>query len=397
MVIAQENAMFKLLPDEPAQRLRMTRFLIALASYALAVGSLFALMALNAVLIPIDPTALKIFTLALAIFNLIFYIVLRSGLNQRLPDPSLTRVQIAVAIISLTFLMYHAYDLRPLMIIFYPAILLFGQLRLNTRQLLKMSLFAILCFTAMAGLLLMRHREQTDSYLLLMELLLLIVILPWYALIGGYMSRLRQQVRNTNRQLEQALEAINEIAIRDDLTQVYNRRYLMQLLTRQKNITDRGGHPFAVCLLDLDLFKRINDTFGHQAGDVVLTTLTEQLGKHMRNIDFLGRYGGEEFLLVLVDTNLAGALEVAERVRSLVMELRFPGLDGVQVTISAGVAEYEAGESIDQLLERADRALYQAKNEGRNRVLAIAQSASGEERIVSMQLRHSNGNGAQIR
>jgi|GEM_PF-2173978 len=226
--------MSKLLPDEPAQRLRMTRFLIALASYALGVGSLFALMALNTALIPIDPTALKLFTLALAVFNLIFYILLRSGLNQRLPDPSLTRAQIAVAIITLTFLMYHANDLRPLMIIFYPAILMFGQLRLNTRQLLEMSLFAILCFLVMAILLLTRHREQIDSYLLFMELLLLMVILPWYALIGGYMSRLRQRVRNTNRQLEQALEAINEIAIRDDLTQVYNRRYMMQLLTRQK-------------------------------------------------------------------------------------------------------------------------------------------------------------------
>lgn len=389
--------MFKLLPDEPAQRLRMTRFLIALASYALGIGILLALKTLNAAMIPIDPMALKIFILALAVFNLIFYILLRSGLNQRLPDPSLTRAQIAVAMITLTFLMYHAQDLRPLMIIFYPAILLLGQLRLNTRQLLEMSLFAIICFMVMTVLLLTRQPEQTDSYLLFMELLLLMGILPWYALIGGYMSRLRQRVRDTNRELQQALAAMEEIATRDDLTQVYNRRYMMQLLTRQKNVTDRGGHPFAVCLLDLDLFKRINDTFGHQAGDVVLTTLTDQLSKHMRSIDFLSRYGGEEFLLVLVDTNLAGALEVAERVRSLVMELRFPGLDGVQVTISAGIAEYEPGETIDQLLERADKALYQAKNEGRNRVLAIAQSVSGEERIVSMQLRHNNGNGTQIR
>ncbi len=375
--------MFKFLPDEPVQRLRMSRFLIVLASYMLGVIGLYVVASLNASLVPLDRMALKVFTLILIVFNLIFYILLRTGLNKRLPDPSLTRAQISVAILALTFLMYHANDLRPLMIIFYPAILVFGQLRLNTRQMLETSAFAIVCFMTMAALLLTRHPDQTNSYLLLMELLLLMVILPWYALIGGYMSRLRQQVRNTNRQLKQTLADINEIAIRDDLTQVYNRRHLMQLLNRQKNLTDRGDHPFAVCLLDLDLFKRINDTYGHQAGDTVLVTVTEQLGRHMRSIDFLGRYGGEEFLLVLVDTDLHGALEVAERVRKLIGQLKFPGLDGVHATVSAGIAEYKTGETIDELLERADRALYQAKKAGRNCVHAITYTATGEERTIS--------------
>lgn len=383
MAAPLKQAMFKLLPEEPVQRLRMSRFLIVLASYSLGIAGLYVLASLNAALVPLDRTALKVFTLALIVFNLIFYVLLRTGLNKRLPDPSLTRAQISVAILALTFLMYHANDLRPLMIIFYPAILVFGQLRLNTRQMLETSAFAIVCFMSMAALLLTRHPDQTDSYLLFMELLLLMVILPWYALIGGYMSRLRQQVRNTNRQLEQALADINEIAIRDDLTQVYNRRHLMQLLNRQKNLTDRGDHPFAVCLLDLDLFKRINDTYGHQAGDTVLVTVTEQLGRHMRSIDFLGRYGGEEFLLVLVDTDLQGALEVAERVRKLVGQLKFPGLDGVHATVSAGIAEYQPGETIDELLERADRALYQAKKAGRNCVHAITYTATGEERTIS--------------
>jgi len=169
--------------------------------------------------------------------------------------------------------------------------------------------------------------------------------------------------------LKQALSTINELAIRDELTGSHNRRFLLGLVDREKERSDRNGRPFCLCLFDLDFFKRINDSHGHAAGDAVLRAFAAAVQGQIRATDAFGRYGGGEFLLMLPETPAPDAVVLAERVRRVVAALRcvHEGRE-IAMTVSVGVAEYRLGEASAQAIARADEALYGAKSLGRNRV-----------------------------
>jgi diguanylate cyclase (GGDEF)-like protein len=169
--------------------------------------------------------------------------------------------------------------------------------------------------------------------------------------------------------LEQALEIINELAIRDELTGSHNRRHLIKLIEIERERTARLGHLFCLCLLDIDFFKRINDTYGHSAGDIVLREFARTVQHQIRETDSFGRYGGEEFLLMLPETRIDEAFRMAERVRISVEKIGFHALPDLATTVSIGVAEFRPGESIAQTVARADEALYLAKSGGRNCVV----------------------------
>jgi diguanylate cyclase (GGDEF)-like protein len=173
--------------------------------------------------------------------------------------------------------------------------------------------------------------------------------------------------------LEQALKIINELAIRDELTGSHNRRHLIRLIENEKERAARLGGMFCLCLLDIDHFKRINDTYGHQAGDAVLREFAATVQRQIRESDSFGRYGGEEFLLMLPETSIDEARALAERVRANIAGLGFPDLPDLAVTVSIGVAQYLVDEPIAQTVARADEALYQAKSGGRNRVVCYGQ------------------------
>jgi diguanylate cyclase (GGDEF)-like protein len=174
--------------------------------------------------------------------------------------------------------------------------------------------------------------------------------------------------------LEQALGTINELAIRDELTGVHNRRYLLGLIEKEKERSDRNGRAFCLCLLDIDFFKRVNDTWGHSAGDTVLRAFAGTVQGLVRGSDSFGRYGGEEFLLMLPETPAADAMVLAERVRAAIEKMRCQdGGSEIALTVSIGVAEYRMGEAIGLAVGRADEALYLAKSSGRNRVVCHGQ------------------------
>jgi diguanylate cyclase (GGDEF)-like protein len=178
--------------------------------------------------------------------------------------------------------------------------------------------------------------------------------------------------------LERALKVINELAIRDELTGSHNRRHLIKLIESEKERTALLGGQFCLCLLDIDFFKRINDTYGHNAGDTVLRQFALTVQGKIRDGDSFGRYGGEEFLLMLPDTGEQDAVVLAERVRVAIDELTFAAIsEDLHVTVSIGIAEFCAGESIGQTVARADEALYVAKSSGRNRILRYGQEPEG--------------------
>jgi diguanylate cyclase (GGDEF)-like protein len=185
--------------------------------------------------------------------------------------------------------------------------------------------------------------------------LVLATVLVWFSFMGGYVHDLRRRLRESGF---------------DRLTGIYNRGRVLDVLAREKIRCDRGAGPLCVCLVDVDQLKDINDTHGHQSGDLALQCVARIARDELRVIDFLGRYGGDEFLLVLVQTRLDGARECAERIRRRIAVSDCVGNDAQRqgVTVCVGVAQHSHSESLQATLQRADAALYRAKIAGRNQV-----------------------------
>lgn len=177
-----------------------------------------------------------------------------------------------------------------------------------------------------------------------------------------------RELERTLERLRAANEVIERLARTDPLTHLVNRRGLEEAIAHERDRTERTGEPLSVVALDLDHFKRVNDTWGHAVGDRVLAAVGEALRAGVRPYDVAARVGGEEFLLVLPATRRERAADVAERLRARVSQLVVEGLPE-RVTSSAGVAEHVRGETTEALLARADVALYEAKRLGRNRVV----------------------------
>jgi diguanylate cyclase (GGDEF)-like protein len=188
----------------------------------------------------------------------------------------------------------------------------------------------------------------------------LIVALTIFIVLGE-MSR-----RSAFGRLKLAHEQIRELAVRDALTGIYNRRYIWDEMGSAQNLAKQGEATFSVCLMDLDKFKNINDTYGHEMGDTVLKKVAAHLQSQIRVGDICARYGGEEFLCLLNNTNKENAFVFADRLRQTVSELVF---DQLKVSISVGVTQYLDGEDFSKTVARADEGLYEAKANGRNRVI----------------------------
>jgi len=170
------------------------------------------------------------------------------------------------------------------------------------------------------------------------------------------------------RDLTKQREA-EKMAVTDPLTNIYNRRKFSQLLDQEIERVERYKRSLAVVLLDIDHFKRINDTFGHDAGDSVLKKISRLIKGNIRSVDTLARYGGEEFVIILPETNLKKAMIVAERIRKVIESKSFFKVG--HITISAGVSIFEKGDNKQTIVKKADRGLYIAKREGRNRVCIL--------------------------
>lgn len=170
-------------------------------------------------------------------------------------------------------------------------------------------------------------------------------------------------------ELKKKNSILEVLSIRDELTLLYNRRYALKRLDEEIERANRYNHIFSCIMIDIDYFKKVNDTFGHPVGDIALKNLGELLRKNLRAVDIAARCGGEEFLIILPETGLSGAEAAAEKLRKLVeCGGCSDGLpEGHKLTISLGIAEYPThGNSRDKLVKAADKALYSAKDAGRN-------------------------------
>ncbi|HTE16267.1 MAG TPA: GGDEF domain-containing protein [Burkholderiales bacterium] len=358
---------FSLIPKNNAQQaLRLRRYFFALLT------SLLVLFFLAVVHIHgyMDWEGLRWSATGMFICIVIFYVLFRSGLNLRFRDPSLTSAQMLSAFFVTTMAAFYIENeargviLPVLLMIFY-----FGVYRLDVSRMTTIALITISFYGVMVWMLYLFRPYALDLHLEILRWWILAVVSLWFALMSGHVARLRSELANRKEAIESLLE-------RDDLTGVGNRRFLTHMLEQEKSRADRTGITFCVAMLDLDYFKKVNDSYGHMAGDEVLKVFAQIAQQELRKIDYFGRHGGEEFMLIMPETRLDGAQVKAERLRSNVENVRFHDIDPALIqTVSIGIAEYQRGESIEQIQQRADKALYAAKSNGRNRVEIDAEDA----------------------
>jgi diguanylate cyclase (GGDEF)-like protein len=187
------------------------------------------------------------------------------------------------------------------------------------------------------------------------------------------MSKLNDQIVDITRELEkkniqlsEALTTVKRIMNTDPLTGIFNRRAIDKMINREISFALRHKLPLSVVMIDIDHFKKINDTYGHETGDNVLKNFAKKIKKLIRNEDIFGRYGGEEFILILPNTNIDSAYKVTERIRKEIEKMKLKGIKG-NITASFGLTEILPADNQDSLIKRADDALYLAKRNGRNR------------------------------
>lgn len=371
----------ELLPSQQAQLLRLQRISTAASLYALCWLLMLAFTGLSA-FEPHWPVLLALGLMAIVI-NCGFHLWVRTGRNLHARDPSLTMPQMFVATLWSFVPVYVYYPQRGEILMVYICIYFFGVFRLKRAQFFYVGAVAIGLYLLTIASELLSPPPVYDFQRELLRLTLLSFVLGVIAWVGGIAYQLRQMLRAKQRELERANDVITRQATIDSLTGLYNRRVLMEALTKQDAHVRRHGGGYAVIMCDLDHFKRINDDLGHMAGDTVLKQAAEILQRSLRADDIIGlaptaapiedmaaRYGGEEFVLLLPDTSVEGARQCAERMREQIARAHYSTLPG-DFTISAsfGVAAYRLGDAPSDVLGRADAALYEAKHAGRNRVV----------------------------
>ena len=215
-----------------------------------------------------------------------------------------------------------------------------------------------------------RFNASPFGYLDTAYALMVLIVLGGSIALNLRIQRIRARLQEQREALAQALAVNRDLATRDELTALPNRRAMQDLMELERRRNLRNGRPLLLAQLDIDHFKRVNDTHGHATGDRALQAFAGIVRASVRDTDVLARWGGEEFVLLLSDTQMDDARDLLERVRQAVAAMEIPHAAGVlRMTVSAGLALHLPGDMVEQTLERADQALYTAKSLGRNRVV----------------------------
>ncbi|MDE2368705.1 MAG: GGDEF domain-containing protein [Burkholderiales bacterium] len=343
------------------QNLRLRRFGMAAATYGLG----FSILGLCWLLGLFPGAALARIAALFLLINGTLLVTFLRGWNERFADPSLTVQQVCLAVTMVAVILILGRNIQFLATPFYSVLFVFGMLRLSAREIAGVAVYVLASYCVAMGV---RHHLYADTWDYRVEFVGLALVVGgsvWFAVAAAYISSLRSRLRAS-------LQRIAMLASHDALTGLWNRRQIDLELEASIKQADRHGDALCVALVDIDHFKRINDRHGHAVGDEVLVLVADRLAASLRASDRVGRYGGEEFLLVLPATTMAQAAALAERLRGQLEALRALPAGEPAVTASIGVAAWRDDENVGALLRRADQALYRAKDAGRNRVVAEA-------------------------
>ena len=363
-----------LLPRDPIQQSRLKVWAASAMSFVLfsvvqMVEVSFGLM---------DRGASDALIAAMATMAVFFYALFRSGLNLRIGrDPGLTLPQLVIGC-SLSVWSYAVTGpARGAILLILVSTLMYGMFALTSRQ---SRCLAAAALAGLAAVMLWRAHTDPAGYPWRLEVVhfLFAAIVMWtMASLSEQLSALRAKLGRQAKELKQAMAQLKLLATRDELTQIHNRRHMNELMALEARQHERSGAPMCVALLDIDLFKAINDRHGHAAGDKVLQHFARAAQEVLRSSDLLCRWGGEEFLVLFPDTPVDLAQVALERLHQRLAGEEIEALGpGRRLSFSAGLTAWVAGEALEATTERADQAMYAAKSAGRNRTSVVFASAA---------------------
>ncbi|WP_339845045.1 GGDEF domain-containing protein [uncultured Halopseudomonas sp.] len=354
------------------QALRLQRFYLAQLNYAITyvvIGAAWLAGQYNASATMAASHVLLGVGLQGALFG-----IFKSGFNLRFKDPSLTSPQIVIAMLLLTYLLGFSGEFRGSLIMVYPIILMFGVFQLSRRAFLSHAGLALILY----GLLILFnifHDTSTEALSAhLLEWFVLACFMGWLSFFCSYIRELRERLQRRHNVLKThqttlrgMMGQLQSLADTDSLTGLVNRRYFLSEAERRITLLTPGQH-LGIALIDLDNFKKINDLNGHAAGDEVLQGFARVALNNLRDEDMVARFGGEEFVLLLDNSDLAALHQCVERIRICFAQTCFKSTGNeVYCTLSAGLNLLGPGDSLEKVLNQADLALYRAKHNGRDR------------------------------
>lgn len=351
---------------DPKIRRQINYWIATFALYTLCVGLLWTEVWLGNV--RVEPAR----WLTVCIYGgvVLFYVLIRSSDRLQMTPQRLAILQGNFAIVCIAASYAISGPMRGATLTLLVVVLVFCAFTLDPKRFHVMSIFAILLLgTTMTGMVLsdpirFRPARELAHFMLAASMLLAV------GYVTAELSRMRTRLTAQKEELTEALSRIQTLATRDELTSLANRRYMSEILAQEERRYNAEGKPVCIALIDIDLFKQINDTFGHAAGDEVLRTFAQQAQAVLRTDDVLARWGGEEFLLLLPDTDLWSAKMVLERIRQQIASLDFSAVvPGRRISFSAGLIALTAGEAVSDGVRRADHAMYAAKSAGRDCVV----------------------------
>jgi len=355
-----------LLGNEPKQRLRLVQCGTAML---LVLGSVLNMQYLVwAGLAPAVPTAW--WTLVLVGGFTVFFAVIRSGRNLRFAEPSLTVPQMVFAIVCGAVAYAIAGRGRGGAFPILMVIFMFSMYSLSPITVLRTSFFAVAVFGITMALMAYRKPAVYEPAVEWGHFIMIGIMVPAIAVLAGQLSRLRDRLRRQKKDIAIALARIQELATRDELTGLINRRHMLELMEQERQRGVRSGQSFCIAVIDIDDFREINDKHGHPFADQLLRRFANEALNVIRISDLLCRWDGKEFLLMLSNTRASlGRVSVErlrERIKTLPMEVQGAAL---HMSFSAGVTEHRAGETVAETVQRAEHALLNAKTGGHNRVV----------------------------
>lgn len=304
---------------------------------------------------------------------MVFAAIFMLGLNRRLDDPAMVLPIMIWSTLSLLLTAYYIDQVRLCVMLMFFAILQPGVFRLELRAFIGLAALCVLLYALILWRVSLVHPEAMDTTAEFIQWVVFTVITGGVVMVAAEISHIRKRIADSNREFSNVVHEMETMATTDALTGVLNRRHVMERLIKLREMANRSAFDLVIAYVDLDFFKRVNDDYGHSVGDEVLVGFSTLMKKTVSEADLVARLGGEEFLLVLVNSDLDAARNTVEKMREEATHLQFPSEPDLRISASIGLARFAAGESLDHLLARADDALYQAKTTGRNRVCVAAE------------------------
>ena len=306
-----------------------------------------------------------------AVGGMVFvFMLIRSGRVTHWRDPSLTMQQMLYAVICSAMAYCITGTARATVIPILGVVLMFGMFGMTLKQVVVVAIYTLAVFGGASLYWIHGAPVKEPIGVEIAHFMMVAIMLAGVVILTARLHGMRERSRRQRAALSTAVDRIRELATRDELTGCFNRRAMLERMSEELLRSARTGAPMCLVLLDLDHFKKINDLHGHAVGDQVLRGFADIARGQLRGTDVLGRWGGEEFLLMLPGADARQGELGVQRVLQRLAALPFQaGSGALTVTCSAGLAQRRQGESILAAIERADRALYRAKHDGRNRLV----------------------------